>query len=142
MNNKILLRLSGLCTLTGVGLLYLALTGCNSPNINKRTDLGIEINDNGYSVNSQSVDKLVLDAEKCLNNNGFKTRNDYNNMKINIELYGVDEKGHELIDRYGNTGEYTGEIYTTPNLASLKHEVIHWNGYRGNYNKAILKCQN
>lgn len=128
----------------------ITLLGCQkSPTFNyvTQTGLGIKVNDNGYFTNLDSIDIKVLETEKCLQNNDFNSlRSDYDKMNINILLDKVEDEKEsfkcvESESGYcaGRTDGYTIDV--TPDLKALKHEVIHWHGYRGNWQEAIKICE-
>jgi len=94
----------------------------------------------------RNIDRSIMEVQTCLKEKGYKTRIDTENIYIEIRLDGHNSKGNEYFKCHQSltglcAGSISGNYLTvTPNLRALKHEVIHWNGYKEDYGKAQI-CQ-
>lgn len=136
----------------GIGLIGGAVglssfIGCSSKGLDYdfKTDLSIKVLSGGYVVSKECIDRSVLEAQDCVNNQGGSIRTDYDNLLINVVFDGFNSRGEEYFKCKSSktglcAGEYGGGVISvTPNLKALKHEVIHWEGY--SEDNRMMRCQ-
>lgn len=102
------------------------------------TELGINVKSQ-FPADLEAIDRKTLELEACLIKNGWPVRKDYHNLtvlilcdrkcdtgKIDCDIY-YGRKDNEYVHGWADLAFNT--LATTPNLASYKHELVHWHGY-------------